>query len=110
MQVGEPVNHLVDHARTGVRLSQRLNPVSKVLNQIGAAEVDPAYGKQEDDAKAPESEHAVQAPDHTLLSGLPPDGQASPPRPDPWPPNHNSRQGDPENQHRGEPVDLPAGL
>src|SRR5438477_10717959 len=58
MQVGEPIDHLVHSPCPNVGVSYRLNPVGQTLEQIRAAEVGPAYRKQQDDSKAPETDHA----------------------------------------------------
>src|ERR1019366_1142787 len=108
MQVGKPIDHLVDGARPGVGVGESLDPVGKVLDQIGAGEVDSAYGEQQDESQAPETDHAVQAPDEALPPDAPWDAQASPPCPDPRPPDDDSREGEGDNQERANAVDLAA--
>src|SRR5436309_7767175 len=49
VQVGEPVDHLIDEPDSGIAVGRRLKPICEVLEYLGIAEVSPAQSKHNDD-------------------------------------------------------------
>ena len=105
MQVGEPVENLIDDAYAGVRIGRRLEPVRKLVERLRDAEIRAAQREHQDHRQRPEAEHAVQVPGEALPSGVPVNSQASSPRPDPRPPHDDARASEDDNQERTHAVD-----
>ena len=110
MQVGEPIQNLIDEARPLIDVSRRLESVGKILKRLGIAEISSAQSKQQDESECPEADHAVRVPGEVLPPDVPVNGEASSPRLDPRPPHDNPCHGDDDNQEREDAVDPAAGF
>src|SRR5205814_10222044 len=71
VQIGEPIDNLINDAISRIGVGDGFDAVRDVLKPRGVAQVRSAQSKQQDDAEGPEADHAMQIPSEALPPDIP---------------------------------------
>ena|ERR1700678_4417771 len=110
MQVGDPINDLVDQRNAASGGRGGLQPVRHFLNLLREAQINSAQPKNQHESEAPEADHAVQMPGQPLPSRAAMQRQAASPRLTTRPPDRQPRESNDEYGECTNTIDDSSGL